>query len=96
MHEKAPPEVFALVLEELEELFVGGNGNVKANMIAGSFQCDKPAFLIGLLREIPKLIERTDDTVEGLRRSHCSGGQVGSRGRALMAKRAAKVRENGQ
>ena len=89
-----PPEVFTLVLEELEELFGGGDGNVKANMNTGSFRCDKPAFLISLLREIPELIERTDDTVEGLRRSHFSGGQVGSRGRASMAKRAAKVREN--
>ena len=35
MHEKAPPEVFTLVLEELKELFGGGNGNVKAKMIAG-------------------------------------------------------------
>ncbi len=52
--------------------------------------------MIGLLREIPELIKRTDDTVEGLCRSHCSGGRVGSLGRALMAKRAAKVRENGR
>jgi hypothetical protein len=96
VHEKAPPVVFTLVLDKLEELFGGGNGNVKANMIAGGFRCNKPEFLIGLLREIPELIERTDDTVEGLCRSHCSSGQVRSRGHASMAKRAAKVRENGE
>ena len=32
-----PPEVFTLVLEELEEFFGGGDGNVKANMNTGSF-----------------------------------------------------------
>ena len=55
MHEKAPPEVFTLVLEELKELVGGGDGDVKANMIASSFRCDKPGFLISLLREIPEL-----------------------------------------
>ena len=55
-----------------------------------------PAFLISLLREVPVLIERTDDTVVCRCRSHFSGGRVGSRGRALVAKRATKVGENGR
>jgi hypothetical protein len=96
VHKKAPPKVFTFVLEELKELFGGGDGNIKANMIAGGFRYYKPVLLIGLLREIPELVERTDDTVERLRRSHFSSWRVGSWGRALLAKRAVKVREKGQ
>ena len=58
VHEKAPPEVFTFVLEELEELFSNGGRNVKTNMIACGFRCNKPVFLIGLLREIPELIKK--------------------------------------
>ena len=88
VHEKAPPEIFTFVLKELEELFSGGNRNVKTIMIDGGFQCNKPAFLISLLREI-------QDLSKGLMRlckSHFVGGRKGSRERALVAKRAAKVR----
>jgi hypothetical protein len=79
MHEKAPPEIFALVLEELEELIRGGDGNVESNVIARGFGSDEPAFLIGLLGEIPELVERTDDAVVGrCGRSHVVGGRGGA------------------
>ena len=74
VHKKAPPEIFILVLEELEELVSGGNRNIEINVIARGFQRDKPAFLISLLREVPVLIKRTDDTVVCRCRSHFSGG----------------------
>jgi hypothetical protein len=96
VHKKAPPEIFTLVLEELEELISGGDGNIEMNVIARGFWRDEPAFLISLLREVPVLIERTDDTVVCRCRSHFSGGWVGSRGRALVVKRATKIGENGR
>ena len=69
-HEEAPPETFTLVLEELEELFCGGNGHVKTNVITGGFGSNEPAFLIGLLGEILELVKGTDDAVERRRWSH--------------------------
>jgi hypothetical protein len=69
-HEETPLEIFTLVLEELEELFGGGYGHVETNNIAGGFGSNEPAFLIGLLGEIPELVEGTDDAVERWRWSH--------------------------
>jgi hypothetical protein len=69
-HEKAPPEVLTLVLEELEELFGGGNRHVETNVITGGFGSDEPAFLIRLLGKIPELVKGTDNTVIRRRRSH--------------------------
>ncbi len=37
VHKKAPPEIFTLVLEELEELISGGDGNIEMNVIARGF-----------------------------------------------------------
>ncbi len=74
VQKKAPPEIFTRVLEELEELISGGDGNIETNVIARGFRRDEPAFLISLLREVPVLIERTDDTVVCRCRRHFSGG----------------------
>ncbi len=63
-HEEPPSEVFTLVLEELGELISGGDGYVKTNMITGGFGSNEPAFLIGLLGEIPELFKGTDNAVE--------------------------------
>jgi hypothetical protein len=63
-HEEAPSEIFTLVLEELEELISGSNGYVETNMITGGFGSNEPAFLIGLLGEIPELVKGTDNAVE--------------------------------
>jgi hypothetical protein len=52
-HEKAPPEVFTLVLEELKELFSRGDRHVETNVIADGFGSNEPAFLIGFLGKIP-------------------------------------------
>ena len=79
-HEKAPPEVFTLVLEELEELFGSGNRHVGTNVIAGGFGSNEPAFLIGFLGEIPELVERTDNAFKRCRRSHFVVVGVGQSG----------------
>ncbi len=79
-HEKAPPEVFTLVLEELKELFGGGDRHVETNVIAGSFGSYEPVFLIRLLGEIPKLVEGTDNAVKRRHQSHFVIGGVGQSG----------------
>ena len=68
--EEAPPEIFTLVLEELEEVFGGGYRHIKTNVIASGFESNEPAFLIGLLGEIPELVKRTDNAVKRLCWSH--------------------------
>ena len=51
------------------------------NVITGGFGSNEPAFLIGLLGEIPELVKGTDNAVESWRRSHfviVEGRQSGS------------------
>ncbi len=62
-HERTPAIILTLVLQEFKESIGGGNGNVEENMIASRHGADEPAFLIGLLGEIPGLVEGADDVV---------------------------------
>jgi hypothetical protein len=78
-------------------LLGGGNRDIETNMIASRLRSDKPMFLISLEREIPMLVEGTDDAVETW--SSWGHGVVGERQikknrRALEAKRASKVGKN--
>jgi hypothetical protein len=78
-------------------LLGGGNGDVKTNMIASRLRSNKPTFLISLEREIPMLVEVTDDTVEtwsSWGHGFVGERQIGTNWRALEAKRASKVGKN--
>jgi hypothetical protein len=62
-HEQTPGIILTLVLQEFEESLGGGNGNFNANVIASRLGGEEPAFLIGLLGEIPGLVEGAGDVV---------------------------------
>ena len=81
-HEKAPPKVFTLVLEELKELFGGGDRHVETNVIAGGFGSYEPAFLIGLLGEIPELVEGLIMQLKDIVGAILLSSELGKAGRA--------------
>ncbi len=74
-HEWTPAIILTLVLQEFEESLGGGDGNVKANMIAICLGGNKPAFLIGLLGEIARLVEGAGGVVvDNCARNHAWRG----------------------
>ena len=95
-HEWTPAIELALVLHEFDKGVRGRYGDIKALVVFVRFGGSNPTSLIGLEREIPRLVERTCDVVVDDRCRSCGGRDERRRSSKGKRIRVRNTRDTGQ